>query len=315
MKWSKRGLIYVPDGRLDWSVTHAQIPLADDAGRGVLRIYFSTRDSQGRSRPSFVEVEADDPRKVLRVNAEPLLPLGEPGTFDDSGIMPFSIVERGSEKRLYYVGWSRGGTVPYHQAIGLAVSLDGGRSFSKYSEGPVCDRSVEEPYFCTAPSVMACGNITKMWYVSCTGWEMIGGKFEPFYLVKYAESDDGVAWRMTGKVCVGYDEFTQAIGRPFVTRGGDGTYKMFYSFRSARGYRDDPSQSYRLGYAESADGITWTRKGGEVGIERSEEGWDSEMIAYSHVYERGGRTFMFYNGNGFGRTGFGYAVLEEEAEP
>jgi hypothetical protein len=25
-----------------------------------------------------------------------------------------------------------------------------------------------------------------------------------------------------------------------------------------------------------------------------------------------GRTVMFYNGNGFGSTGFGYAVLEED---
>ena len=312
MNWSKRGLIYAPDGRLEWSVSHAQIPVADETDEGRLRVYFSTRDAAGRSRPAYVEVEADDPARVLYVHEEPLLPLGEPGAFDDSGIMPFSVVGRGSEKHLYYVGWSRGGTVPYHQAIGLAVSRDGGRSFEKYSDGPVCDRSVEEPFFCTAPSVMACGNITKMWYVSCTGWELIGDKFEPFYLVKYAESEDGVSWRMTGRVCVGYDDFTQAIGRPFVTRGGEGLYRMFYSFRSAKGYRTDPTQSYRIGYAESSDGLSWTRKDEEVGVTRSLEGWDSEMIAYCHVYERGGETYMLYNGNGFGRTGFGYAVLERE---
>lgn len=312
MKWSKCGLVYAPDGRLGWSVSHAQIPLVDEAGGGVLRVYFSTRDAEGRSRAAYVEVEADDPRRVLYVHPEPLLPLGEPGAFDDSGIMPFSLVERGGEKLLYYVGWSRAGTVPYHQAIGLAVSRDGGRSFTKYSAGPVCDRSVEEPYFCTAPAVLACGNIMKMWYVSCTGWETIGDKFEPFYLVKYAESADGVRWEMTGRVCVGYDDFTQAIGRPFVLRGAGGGYRMFYSFRSAQGYRSDPAQSYRIGYAESDDGVEWTRRDGEAGIARSGEGWDSEMIAYAHVHERGGRTYMFYNGNGFGRTGFGYAVLEGE---
>ena len=45
----------------------------------------------------------------------------------------------------------------------------------------------------------------------------------------------------------------------------------------------------------------------------SAEGWDSEMICYPYVFEHRGRFFMLYNGNGYGKTGFGVAVLENNA--
>jgi len=309
MKWVKRGVVFTPGQKSGWVTSHAQIPVGEHINEEVLRIYFSTRDDEGRSLPTYIEVEADNPRNILYIHPEPILPLGRPGTFDDSGIMPFSIVNRANEKRLYYVGWNRRATVPYHQAIGLAVSTDGGRSYTRHSEGPVCDRSVNEPFFCTAPCVMVQNDRWKMWYVSCTHWEIIDGQAEPLYLVKYAESSDGIDWEMTGIVCIGYDESTDAIARPFVFIEG-GLYKMYFSFRSASGYRTDPERSYRLGYAESEDGIKWVRKNGEPPISRSESGWDSEMIAYCQVYEHKGKRYMLYNGNGFGRSGIGYAVFE-----
>ena len=49
-----------------------------------------------------------------------------------------------------------------------------------------------------------------------------------------------------------------------------------------------------------------------VGIDRAEDGWDSVMIEYPFVYEHRGRKYMLYNGNGFGETGIGYAVLTED---
>jgi hypothetical protein len=69
---------------------------------------------------------------------------------------------------------------------------------------------------------------------------------------------------------------------------------------------------YRIGYAESDDGINWQRKDDKVGIDVSDEGWDSEMVAYPYVFEHDGEKYMLYNGNGYGETGFGYAVLEED---
>jgi hypothetical protein len=308
MKWIKKGLVFKPDNNYDWMVSHASIPVADPINDEVLRVYFGTRDKQGRSFPTYLDVLADDPREIRYVHDQPILSLGKLGAFDDNGIMPSWIVNHGSKKYLYYIGWNPQVTVAYRLSIGLAISEDGGKSFSKYSEGPICDRDVDEPYFNTAPCVVVDGTSWKMWYVSCTGWEMINKRPEPRYHIKYALSDDGIHWQRTNQVCIDYDSFTDAIGRPcvFVTNG---KYRMLYSYRSIQNYRTDPSQSYRLGYAESLDGIHWLRRDDQVGIERSAAGWDSEMLEYSHVFVSKDKTYLFYNGNGFGQSGFGYAML------
>ena len=310
MKFTKKGLIFIPDDNYDWMVSHASIPVVDRVNTDILRIYFGTRDKQGRSLPAYIEVVADNPQKILYIHDKPVLCLGKLGTFDDNGIMPSWIVNHNGIKYLFYIGWNPQVTVSYRLSIGLAISEDGGKSFKKYSEGPICDRTIDEPYFNTAPCVLIEDGSWKMWYVSCTGWAIINGWPEPFYQVKYAESLDGIHWRKTGHVCIDYDNFANAIGRPCVFKE-NGVYKMFYSFRNAKDYRTDRRQSYRLGYAESINGINWVRKDNEVGIFRSESGWDSEMIEYCYLYEHKSKKYMFYNGNGFGKSGFGYAISEE----
>jgi hypothetical protein len=310
MRWKKQGLIFQTDKNYDWMVTHATLPIATALDGERLRIYIGVRDREGRSMTTFIDVLANDPHKITYIHDKPILPLGKLGTFDDNGIMPSWVVDFGQQKYLYYIGWNPQVTVSYRLSIGLAISADGGTTFEKYSEGPICDRDINEIYFNTAPCVLIDGGRWRMWYISCTGWQFIHQHPEPSYHVKYAESMDGIHWHKTGQVCIDYDEFTQAIGRPCVYIENS-VYKMIYSYRSAVSYRTDPRSSYRLGYAESADGIQWLRKDDEVGIARSETGWDSEMMEYCHIYRANDRTLLFYNGNGFGKSGFGYAVLAE----
>jgi hypothetical protein len=83
---------------------------------------------------------------------------------------------------------------------------------------------------------------------------------------------------------------------------------MWFCHRGSRGYRDDPSQSYRIGYAESEDGLTWSRDDSAAGIDVSEAGFDDIMLTYPSVYEHRGIRHLLYNGNGFGLTGIGHAV-------
>jgi hypothetical protein len=137
-----------------------------------------------------------------------------------------------------------------------------------------------------------------MWYVSGTGWTE-GVRPQHHYHIKYAESGDGIHWTRDGRVAIDYagpEEY--AIARPCVLKQGS-LYRMWFS---ARG------QAYRLGYAESYDGISWARKDADGGLVPSDGDWDSEMIAYPLVFEHSGRLHMLYNGNGYGRSGVGYAV-------
>jgi hypothetical protein len=312
MRWEKRGLIFTVNGISEWMNHHACVPVADRVDDEVLRIYFGPRDTQGRSFTTFIEVEADNPANVLRVHDRPVIGLGKLGTFDDSGVMPSSIVNHNGRKYLFYIGWNRGVTVPYRNSVGLAVSDDGGLTFQRVCEGPVVDRTQAEPYFCASPYAMydAEAKTWKLWYASSTGWTLVHGHPEPIYQVKYAESGDGVHWVRNNIVCLPYGFEGEANARPCVIKE-NGRYRMWYCFRGSVDYRTSKQQSYRLGYAESPDGINWTRDDANIGIERSAAGWDSLMMEYPYVYEHKGRKYMLYNGNGFGETGFGYAVLHE----
>lgn len=310
MKWMKKGLIFKPDNNFEWMVHHACVPIADKVNDEVLRIYFGPRDKYNRTVTTFIEVEADDPSNVLYVHDKPVLSLGKLGCFDDSGAMPSCIVNYKNKKYLYYIGWNIGVTVSYRNSIGLAVSDDGGLTFNRAYEGPVVDRTHLEPYFTASPYVIIDNGIWRMWYASCTGWIIHNNRTEPLYQIKYAQSQDGVHWIRENVTCVDYKFDKEANARPCVIKE-DGIYKMWYCYRGSFDYRTNKDQSYRIGYAESTDGIKWIRKDEEAGIDRSEDGWDSQMIEYPYVYEHKSKKYMLYNGNGFGKSGFGYAILEE----
>lgn len=309
--WTKQGLIYKPDGSMPFSRTHAQVPFGYPMN-GKIRAYFSTRDEHSSSATSFVELDARNPSTVTYVHDQPCLTKGAVGMFDESGAMPswFLPVQNADgtdEIWLYYTGWNRSETASYRLAIGLAISRDGGLTFERKYTGPLLDRSIYDQVWVAQPCVMREDGRWRMWYLSCTKIELINNHPEPFYDVKYAESADGINWERTGHVCVGYDEFTDAIGRPTVYRDGD-LYKMYFSYRNATNYRTDVQRSYRIGYAESRDGYSWERKDDLAGIERSVEGWDSLMMDYCHIFRHNDQWIMFYNGNGFGASGFGYAT-------
>lgn len=310
MRWIKKSLIYKPDGSIRWAVSHAQAPVVDLIDEDIIRLYFSSRDERNRSQPTFIDVEVSDPSRILRTNKRPILSLGSPGAFDDCGVMPSGIVSYQGMRYLFYTGWNTSTTVPYRLAIGIAISEDGGETYTRYSEGPVLDRSPADPFFCTIPFVMIEDGRWKMWYTSGTIWKEHQGRQEALYLIKYAESDDGVFWQTRGDISINYKHDNEAICRAYVYKQ-HGCYRMLYSYRYDTDFRSDSRYSYRIGYAESSDGISWKRRDEDVGIDISETGWDSQMLAYAYLAQTKKGTYMFYNGNGFGTSGLGYAVLED----
>lgn len=310
LHWEKQGLIFKPSGSRSWNKSHAQVPTVDASDERRWRIYYATRDTKNRSLTSYFEVEAGNPRNVLYAHDEPILGLGRLGAFDDCGVMPSWIVTVGDVKYLYYIGWAVRTTVPYHNSIGLAISRDGGRSFERFSEGPLFGSTHSEPYFTGTSCVLVEQGRWRNWYLSCTRWELIDGKAEPFYHIKYAESKDGVNWDRRGAVAIDYkSEHEGGLVKASVLPGQD-RYRMWYAYRRGRDYRTNPNNSYRIGYAESPDGVAWTRLDDQVSMDVSNEGWDSQMVCYPHVVPWRGRLFMFYNGNGFGSSGVGCAVAE-----
>ena len=297
-KWIKQGLIFSGAGQYDWLHSHAALPVLDQAGDRY-RVYFSSRDERGRAQIGFFETDKNFDQ-VTRVSERPVIGLGPLGAFDDSGVTTSWIVNHEGRKYHYYSGWSLGVSVPFYFFVGLAISEDGGETYQRVSPSPILERNKVDPYLTASPCVLVEDGTWRMWYVSGTGWEIKDGKPAHRYHIKYAESRDGIEWQRNGRVCIDYqsaDEY--AISRPCVVKDGE-LYRMWFA---ARG------NSYRICYAESADGLSWTRKDGESGIDVSAAGWDSEMLAYPYVFPHGRDYYMLYNGNDYGKTGIGLAVL------
>jgi len=300
MKWRKLGRIFCASGQRAWMHTHAAAPIAEAIEGSLYRIYFSSRDSANRSHTGYVVIDLQQPQTILELAETAVLSPGGLGLFDDSGAMASWLTRVGNRRYLYYIGWNLGSTVPFRNALGLAIS-DGDAPFVRYAPGAIIDRSLQEPHFCASCCVMKDAELWRAWYLSCTGWELRQGRPEHRYHIKYAESDDGIHWRREGHVAIDYgNENETAISRPSVLRDTDG-WKMWYSHRGA---------SYRIGYAESVDGKYWLRQDQRVGIDVSPSGWDAEMIEYPFVFDHEGQRFMLYNGNDYGRSGFGLAVLD-----
>jgi hypothetical protein len=299
-KWRKLGRIFFPNGSIDWMRTHASVPIAEHIDGNFFRIYFSSRNYKNQSHTGAIVVDITRPQDVISLSSAPVLSPGRLGEFDDSGAMASWLVAHGDQSYLYYIGWNIGGTVPFRNSIGLAIRNING-NFSRYASGPILDRNMIEPHFVGSCCVIPFQEKWLMWYLSCTDWSLSNGSPQHRYHIKYAESNDGITWNRNGIVAIDYINDSEiAISRPSVIRGAD-YWQMWFSYRGS---------AYKIGYAESEDGIVWKRNDSNCGINTSESGWDSEMIEYPFVFDHAGARYMLYNGNGYGETGFGLAILE-----
>lgn len=318
MKWRKIGRIFNPEehGLPDGCVGFAQSPQAlvcDD----FVRIYFSTRmmdPSCGKylSHIAFVDMDRSL-RNIVRVSPQPVLPLGGLGCFDEHGIFPLNVVRHGDAVLGYTCGWSRRVSVSVETAIGLVISHDGGLTFHRTGDGPVLGASLREPFLVGDGFVKIIDGVFHMWYIFGTTWKHYIPDAPPdrTYKIGHAVSSDGINWvKEDGRRIIadrlGEDE-SQAL--PTVT-AIDGVWHLFFCYRRSFDFRSNPDNGYRIGHAFSTDLQNWTRDDADPALEIAPGEWDSDMQCYPHVFECDGNIHLLYNGNEFGRRGFGLAILE-----
>ena len=303
--WFKKGNIFDIKHFLS-NYNFSSVPCGFWLNSDVMRIYFSSRNKDNISIPfridyNFSELKIEEGPETIGLEN------GDLGLFDDSGVMPSSLIIVNGVIYLYYIGWNLGVTVPFRNSIGLAKSTDNGKTFIKSFKGPIVDRTKEEPHFCASCCVLHEGEIFKMWYLSCVDWKKDEGNIQHRYHIKYATSSDGQNWNREGLIAIDFEnENEYAISVPRVIKEHE-IYKMWYSYRGSIF-----SSNYRIGYAESNDGINWERKDKLIDFEVSNYGWDSEMLCYPFIFDYKNERFMLYNGNEFGKTGFGLSKLIRE---
>jgi predicted GH43/DUF377 family glycosyl hydrolase len=306
MKWIKKGKIFNVSGDFGWMHSHAQVPTVLVKEK-ILRIYFTTRSEPTLSMTTFLDVNIENPHEILYIHDKPILELGIPGAFDEHGIMPAYVCEHSGQVWLYYVGWSRRESIRYSNWTGLAVSEDGGKTFEKMFPGPIIDRTPHEIFSATGCYIVKEQDDWHMWYASGVEWIKLHGQYEEYYVIKYAHSNDGLNWMRENRKLLPSKKQYEPTHTPTVLKK-NGKYHMWFCYRGVEDFRDGKN-SYRMGYAWSKDLKDWFREDDKAGIDVSDDGWDSKMIAYPYIVRTANNILMFYNGNGFGSSGFGYAVL------
>jgi len=298
------GLVYAPTGA-PWHRSHCQNPFAQQLSDSTYRIHFAGRDEKNRSQGAWADVEIRNGRlAVIRAATRPSLELGRLGTFDDCGAMPGSLVMHRGRLLMYFTGWTLARTVPFSFFVGVAESRDGGETFHKLSEAPVLGRNHYDPFLTGAPWVISENDQLRMWYISGTEWVPGATEGEApthYYSVKHAISEDGIVWQTNDQLCLPYLENEHAIARP-VVMAINGGYRMIYSARRL-------GETYRIYSANSCDGLTWQRDSLPM-IDVAASGWDSEMVCYGSRLDSKGGNFLLYNGNAYGKDGFGAARLQ-----
>jgi hypothetical protein len=315
MKWKKLGKIFnpeehkLPNGCLSFAQSPQTIVFGD-----FVRIYFSTRKKDEEknkflSHIAFVDFDKDF-NTIKNIASDTVIELGKLGCFDEHGIFPINPLRDGEKILAYTCGWSRRVSVSVETSVGLAISEDNGLTFNKVGEGPVLTSSLNEPMLVGDAFVKKYEGTYHMWYIFGTKW--ISSQNEDparVYKIGYAKSNDGINWEKLGKQIISdklNENECQAL--PSVIKYKD-YFLMVFCYREAFDFRNNKNNGYRIGYAYSKDLINWERDDNLISFDDTDDSWDSEMKCYPHIFYCNDKVYLLYNGNQFGKYGFGLAQL------
>ncbi|MFA5868063.1 MAG: DUF2341 domain-containing protein [Actinomycetota bacterium] len=218
------------------------------------------------------------------------LPRGRPGTFDYVNAGLPTVIKDGTTYKMWYSGHDGA-----NWRIGYAESTDG-VTWTK-NPNPVLDLGGFGSWDDNAvyyPTVVKDGATYKMWY---------SGDDHANSRTGYATSTDGINWtKYAGNPVMNLGapaDFDSAhLLGPCVLQEGPTDYKMWYSGSNG--------VNWRIGYATSTDGITWTKNAGNpvvpLGI-----GWESTHTSAPSVIKDGTTYKMWYNGFNGTNWRIGYA--------
>jgi hypothetical protein len=295
--WERCGLVFVAPGT-GLMRSHAMLPtpfVLDDR----IRVYATSCDDDLRGRIFRVDLDREDPCRVLEFDPAPVLDLGPAGAFDEHGVNPSQIVERDGRLLLYYIGWQRiSAEVPYRLFAGLAFSEDGGLSFRRQGDGQILHAMPGERFFRTAPFVFPNGEGWRMLYIG--GGEFFdgrSGKRLPTYSLRETWSADGYRWDGPALPSLLEPVLAQGEigwGRPVLWQEAQGA-SLIISRRAESGYE-------LLQARMEADSLLWNTL-----LSGPTQEWESSMTCFGAPCRAGDWEYLFYNGNQFGRSGFGLA--------
>ena len=297
-RWEKLGRIIAPDAKVYWMSGYVGSAYAMQVDQSPLfDIYVTGRDSSNRSLIGRIRINIEN-LEISEISPDPVLQLGQLGAFDENGVSYPYLVRHDNTIYLYYTGWMPTKLTPFQNHVGLSVLENG--SFKRVSRAPILERNNDDYLSIGSTCVVVEDELWRMWYTSFTSWGESADEHKHHYIIKYAESNDGLHWIRENKICINIqNDDEHSICRPTVLKL-DNKYHMWYSYKG---------EDYRIGYAISEDGVDWVRKDEQVKLDLSNSGWDSQSHAYPHVFRYQNALYMLYCGNNYGKEGLGIARL------
>ena len=221
MGWTKLGRIFKTNRNLNWMSSYSSVPFALPLNESLIRIFFSPRDYQNRSHVAWLEININEPTKVLRLCREPFLKPGVIGSFDDCGVMPSWISAYEGKYWFYYIGWNVRNSVPFHHGLGrisfysIQDLIDSNTAANAI--GPFMDRSEYDPFYITNPCIIEHKGELMMWYLSGINWFKDDETLKSKYIIKAATSKDGEIWHRSRDPIIDLkDDLEIALARPSV---------------------------------------------------------------------------------------------------
>lgn len=304
MKWSKKSFICSHETLgLSWYKKNTMVPVPLLIRPDRLRIFLTMCDADNIGRIGYVDVDPENPSHIIDHSKLPVLDIGKEGCFDDSGVLPSALIEHDGKHYMFYSAYQKQVKVPYSILSGLAV-FEGNdfTQLTRVSNVPILERTHDEQFIRSAIFCMKVAGRYRIYYSSGNQWIHNTIKEAPKYDIKCIESSTLFDWSQAiAHSCISLSGEEYGLTTPGVYHE-DGKYKMLYSIRSI-------TKGYHLGYAESPDGLSWTRLDEKIQIDVSPSGWDSEMVCFGNHFRYKDKTYLFYCGNHYGLGGMGYAEL------
>jgi hypothetical protein len=305
MIWKKLGRIYNPLNlkRHEKLLTHTSNPTILKLSKDLVRVFYSGRDKSNRSSVGAFDFNM----KKLTIENDffkPFIIFGDKKSFYGDGISIGTISEINSKKYLYFMGWQNPKGEHWRGDIGrLGIETDETLIIDPLY--PIIGKNKIDNISVSYPWILKLKDgFFHMWYGSTVSWD--AGNNEMLHVINHAVSKDGYKWDYKGQAIPSKIGTAQAFSRPSVYETEDYNLHMWFSYRSGSG------ESYRIGYAiKEFNNDKWELKLDEAGIGLSEIGWDHEMIAYPCIFKYNENLYMFYNGNEYGKTGIGIAVMND----
>lgn len=294
MNWKKHGQIYFVDNLNPLLLTHASNPLPIFLKDDIYRIYYTGRNKNNQSSVSYVDIDIVL-KKVIYDHKQTIVEFGDENSFYSHGISVGNMWEQDGSRYIGFMGWQVPKNGHWRGDIGK-FDIDNKKITM------MLGISEEDKISLSYPFILKEKNLYKMWYGSTINWTSQNN--EMIHVIKYATSSDGIIWSHKG-LAIPYEiGKAQAFSRPSVVKSHD-KYHMWFSYRSGDG------TPYRIGYANSEDGELWQLQLQESNLTVSDSGWDSDMICYPYVFQHKNKLYMLYNGNNYGKYGFGLASCDD----